>query len=169
MSLYTTQRNSHIWYIWTLLNSQKCRCWYKTIIKVTNIFNARFYGLDIRASAILFGDLPPPAHAEDLYKILNSFTEKYEIEEPKHPSKKGPREPKKVCIHLFFILGLSVTETFHFTIEPKVYTRMSFAVSANSVNYIDCWLAQRLFLCVRLSLFGTVVLSLLTLLAGGVV
>ncbi|XP_059585989.1 SH3 domain-containing YSC84-like protein 1 [Alligator mississippiensis] len=55
----------------------------------------RFYGLDIRASAILFGDLPPPAHAEDLYKILNSFTEKYEIEEPKHPSKKGPREPKK--------------------------------------------------------------------------
>ncbi|XP_025062994.1 SH3 domain-containing YSC84-like protein 1 isoform X5 [Alligator sinensis] len=57
--------------------------------------NRKFYGLDIRASAILFGDLPPPAHAEDLYKILNSFTEKYEIEEPKHPSRKGQREPKK--------------------------------------------------------------------------
>ncbi|XP_019376176.1 PREDICTED: SH3 domain-containing YSC84-like protein 1 isoform X3 [Gavialis gangeticus] len=57
--------------------------------------NRKFYGLDIRASAILFGDLPPPAHAEDLYKILNSFTEKYEIEEQKHPSRKGPREPKK--------------------------------------------------------------------------
>uniref|UniRef100_A0A7M4EQM0 SH3 domain-containing YSC84-like protein 1 n=1 Tax=Crocodylus porosus TaxID=8502 RepID=A0A7M4EQM0_CROPO len=57
--------------------------------------NRKFYGLDIRASAILFGDLPPPAHAEDLYKILNSFTEKYESEEQKHPPRKGPREPKK--------------------------------------------------------------------------
>uniref|UniRef100_A0A8D0G0T0 SH3 domain-containing YSC84-like protein 1 n=1 Tax=Strix occidentalis caurina TaxID=311401 RepID=A0A8D0G0T0_STROC len=37
--------------------------------------NRKFYGQDIRASAILLGDVPFPAQAEDLYETLASFTE----------------------------------------------------------------------------------------------
>ncbi|KAH0622038.1 hypothetical protein JD844_023945 [Phrynosoma platyrhinos] len=43
--------------------------------------NSKFYGRDIRASAILFGDLPPPLQAQDLYDILESFTLQYECYE----------------------------------------------------------------------------------------
>uniref|UniRef100_A0A493TQ79 SH3 domain-containing YSC84-like protein 1 n=3 Tax=Anas TaxID=8835 RepID=A0A493TQ79_ANAPP len=46
--------------------------------------NRKFYGQDIRASAILLGDVPSPAQAEDLYEILASFTEEYENEEQKN-------------------------------------------------------------------------------------
>ncbi|PNI18254.1 SH3YL1 isoform 22 [Pan troglodytes] len=38
--------------------------------------NRKFYCQDIRAYDILFGDTPRPAQAEDLYEILDSFTEK---------------------------------------------------------------------------------------------
>ncbi len=37
----------------------------------------RFYGQDIRASAILNGDVEPPPEAYDLYTILQDYTEKY--------------------------------------------------------------------------------------------
>lgn len=37
----------------------------------------RFYSQDIRASAILNGDVEPPAEAHDLYAILDDYTEKY--------------------------------------------------------------------------------------------
>ncbi|TRZ18480.1 hypothetical protein HGM15179_008630 [Zosterops borbonicus] len=46
--------------------------------------NRKFYGQDIRASAILLGDVPFPAQADDLYEILASFTEVYENEEQKN-------------------------------------------------------------------------------------
>uniref|UniRef100_A0A8C7EAW6 SH3 domain-containing YSC84-like protein 1 n=1 Tax=Nothoprocta perdicaria TaxID=30464 RepID=A0A8C7EAW6_NOTPE len=43
--------------------------------------NRKFYGQDIRASSILFGDVPFPPQADDLYETLASFTEVYENEE----------------------------------------------------------------------------------------
>ncbi|KAM9466783.1 SH3 domain-containing YSC84-like protein 1 [Clarias gariepinus] len=39
--------------------------------------NRKFYGQDIRASAILNGDVEPPPEAYDLYAILEDYTEKY--------------------------------------------------------------------------------------------
>ncbi|XP_043118411.1 SH3 domain-containing YSC84-like protein 1 [Puntigrus tetrazona] len=39
--------------------------------------NRKFYGQDIRASAILNGDVEPPPEAFDLYNILQDYTEKY--------------------------------------------------------------------------------------------
>ncbi|XP_010899979.1 SH3 domain-containing YSC84-like protein 1 isoform X2 [Esox lucius] len=42
--------------------------------------NCRFYSQEIRASAILNGDVEPPPEAHDLYAILDSYAEKYNIE-----------------------------------------------------------------------------------------
>ncbi|XP_049982499.1 SH3 domain-containing YSC84-like protein 1 isoform X1 [Alexandromys fortis] len=57
--------------------------------------NRKFYCQDIRAYDILFGDVPQPAQAEDLYEILNSFTEKYENEGQRINLRKAAREHKK--------------------------------------------------------------------------
>nr|XP_048295810.1 SH3 domain-containing YSC84-like protein 1 isoform X3 [Myodes glareolus] len=57
--------------------------------------NRKFYCQDIRAYDILFGDVPQPAQAEDLYEILNSFTEKYENEGQRINLRKAAREQKK--------------------------------------------------------------------------
>lgn len=57
--------------------------------------NRKFYCQDIRAYDILFGDVPQPAQAEDLYEILNSFTEKYETEGQRINLKKAAREQRK--------------------------------------------------------------------------
>ncbi|KAJ7988684.1 hypothetical protein DPEC_G00311780 [Dallia pectoralis] len=42
--------------------------------------NRKFYSQEIRASAILNGDVEPPPEAHDLYVILDAYTEKYNIE-----------------------------------------------------------------------------------------
>ncbi|XP_076834298.1 SH3 domain-containing YSC84-like protein 1 isoform X2 [Brachyhypopomus gauderio] len=42
--------------------------------------NRKFYSQDIRASAILNGDVEPPPEAYDLYTILEDYTEKYTSE-----------------------------------------------------------------------------------------
>uniref|UniRef100_A0A4W4G7G9 SH3 domain-containing YSC84-like protein 1 n=1 Tax=Electrophorus electricus TaxID=8005 RepID=A0A4W4G7G9_ELEEL len=42
--------------------------------------NRKFYSQDIRASAILNGDVEPPPEAYDLYTILDDYTEKYTTE-----------------------------------------------------------------------------------------
>ncbi|KAK7153128.1 hypothetical protein R3I93_011128 [Phoxinus phoxinus] len=42
--------------------------------------NRKFYGQDIRASAILNGDVEPPPEAFDLYTILQDYAEKYTTE-----------------------------------------------------------------------------------------
>nr|XP_009675776.1 PREDICTED: SH3 domain-containing YSC84-like protein 1 [Struthio camelus australis] len=55
--------------------------------------NRKFYGQDIRASSILFGDVPFPAQAEDLYETLASFTEVYENEEQKKNPGKAVNDP----------------------------------------------------------------------------
>ncbi|XP_042658878.1 SH3 domain-containing YSC84-like protein 1 isoform X2 [Tyto alba] len=55
--------------------------------------NCKFYGQDIRASAILLGDVPFPAQAEDLYETLASFTEVYENEEQKNNPGKAVNDP----------------------------------------------------------------------------
>uniref|UniRef100_F6XJ09 SH3 domain-containing YSC84-like protein 1 n=3 Tax=Monodelphis domestica TaxID=13616 RepID=F6XJ09_MONDO len=57
--------------------------------------NRKFYCQDVRASDILFGDMPQPAQAEDLYEILDSFTEKYEKEEQRINERKTAREQRK--------------------------------------------------------------------------
>ncbi|KAI5938665.1 SH3 domain-containing YSC84-like protein 1 [Manis javanica] len=57
--------------------------------------NRKFYCQDIRAYDILFGDIPRPAQAEDLYEILDSFTEKYESEAQRINARKAAREQKK--------------------------------------------------------------------------
>ncbi|NWU78198.1 SH3Y1 protein, partial [Onychorhynchus coronatus] len=56
--------------------------------------NRKFYGQDIRASAILLGDVPFPAQADDLYETLASFTEVYENEEQKNNPGKSVREQR---------------------------------------------------------------------------
>ncbi|XP_020638282.1 SH3 domain-containing YSC84-like protein 1 [Pogona vitticeps] len=62
--------------------------------------NSKFYGRDIRATAILFGDQPPPAQAQDLYDILESFTMQYESQEGRtYTSTAVTREPKKANDH----------------------------------------------------------------------
>ncbi|NXR17156.1 SH3Y1 protein, partial [Cinclus mexicanus] len=63
--------------------------------------NRKFYGQDIRASAILLGDVPFPAQADDLYEILASFTEVYENEEQKNNPGKSVREQRRVCAFAF--------------------------------------------------------------------
>ncbi|XP_074847304.1 SH3 domain-containing YSC84-like protein 1 isoform X2 [Carettochelys insculpta] len=57
--------------------------------------NRKFYGQDIRASAILFGDVPRPVQSEDLYEILDSFTEKYENAEQEYSARRAAREQRK--------------------------------------------------------------------------
>uniref|UniRef100_A0A8C3RKU2 SH3 domain-containing YSC84-like protein 1 n=1 Tax=Chelydra serpentina TaxID=8475 RepID=A0A8C3RKU2_CHESE len=57
--------------------------------------NRKFYGQDIRASAILFGDVPRLTQSEDLHEILDSFTEQYENEEQKNNARKAAREQRK--------------------------------------------------------------------------
>lgn len=41
------------------------------------VFGCRFYSRDIRASAILNGDVEPPSECYDLYHILEAYTEAY--------------------------------------------------------------------------------------------
>lgn len=42
--------------------------------------NRKFYGLDIRASSIINGDVEPPPEAHDLYAILEDYADKYSSE-----------------------------------------------------------------------------------------
>ncbi|NWX81472.1 SH3Y1 protein, partial [Nothoprocta pentlandii] len=62
--------------------------------------NRKFYGQDIRASSILFGDVPFPPQADDLYETLASFTEVYENEEQRG---KAVREQRRVCLFSFSV------------------------------------------------------------------
>lgn len=58
--------------------------------------NRKFYCQeDIRAYEILFGEILRPAQAEELYEILDSFTEKYENEEQSVNMRKMAREQRK--------------------------------------------------------------------------
>uniref|UniRef100_A0A8C2R8D3 SH3 domain-containing YSC84-like protein 1 n=1 Tax=Capra hircus TaxID=9925 RepID=A0A8C2R8D3_CAPHI len=62
--------------------------------------NRKFYCRDIRAYDILFGDITRPAQAEDLYEILDSFTEKYESEGQRVNARRAAREQKKASAKL---------------------------------------------------------------------
>uniref|UniRef100_A0A5F9CMU9 SH3 domain-containing YSC84-like protein 1 n=1 Tax=Oryctolagus cuniculus TaxID=9986 RepID=A0A5F9CMU9_RABIT len=55
----------------------------------------RFYCQDIRAYDILFGELPRPAQAEDLYEILDTFTEKYESAGQRANARRDARQQHK--------------------------------------------------------------------------
>uniref|UniRef100_A0A8C5MWC4 SH3 domain-containing YSC84-like protein 1 n=1 Tax=Leptobrachium leishanense TaxID=445787 RepID=A0A8C5MWC4_9ANUR len=58
--------------------------------------NRKFYCQDdIRAYDILFGEVHRPAQAEELYEILDSFTEKYEHAEQSNNLRKAAKEQKK--------------------------------------------------------------------------
>ncbi|XP_043534750.1 SH3 domain-containing YSC84-like protein 1 [Chiloscyllium plagiosum] len=50
--------------------------------------NRKFYCEDIRACAILYGDVEPPAVAHELYDILDTFNEQYQKEEQRGNKKK---------------------------------------------------------------------------------
>lgn len=63
----------------------------------------RFYCQEIRAYDILFGDIPRPAQAEDLYEVLDSFTEKYENEGQRINMRKAEREQRKAAVRLVFL------------------------------------------------------------------
>lgn len=76
------------------------------------IFLIRFYCQDIRAYDILFGEIPRPAQAEDLYEILDSFTEKYENEGQRINARKAAREQRKTAVMLAFYVSLSGPGTF---------------------------------------------------------
>ncbi|GAB5570092.1 SH3 domain-containing YSC84-like protein 1 isoform X1 [Prionailurus iriomotensis] len=60
--------------------------------------NRKFYCQDIRAYDILFGDMPRPAQAEDLYEILDSFTEKYENEGQRINARKAAKQQRKPAV-----------------------------------------------------------------------
>ncbi|NWV18803.1 SH3Y1 protein, partial [Origma solitaria] len=87
--------------------------------------NRKFYGQDIRASAILLGDVPFPAQADDLYQTLASFTEVYENEEQKNNPGKSVREKRRVCA-----LAFSVPEMFLVNVNADVHCkRRRFCIS----------------------------------------
>eukprot|EP00062_Callorhinchus_milii_P009342 gi/632953054/ref/XP_007892197.1/ PREDICTED: SH3 domain-containing YSC84-like protein 1 isoform X1 [Callorhinchus milii] len=57
--------------------------------------NRKFYCQEIRACAILFGDVEPPSVAQELYEILATFTEQYQIDEQQGKKKNVSRmQPK---------------------------------------------------------------------------
>ncbi|XP_029451637.1 SH3 domain-containing YSC84-like protein 1 [Rhinatrema bivittatum] len=58
--------------------------------------NRKFYCQDIRACEILSGDVLRPAQADELYEVLDSFTEKYENAEQSNNARKAAREQKKI-------------------------------------------------------------------------
>ncbi|NXV02778.1 SH3Y1 protein, partial [Cettia cetti] len=82
--------------------------------------NRKFYGQDIRASAILLGDVPFPAQADDLYETLASFTEVYENEEQKNNPGKSVRKQRRVCA-LLFHAGFPVPELLLVSVNAVVY------------------------------------------------
>ena len=80
--------------------------------KCSHMFPGRFYCRDIRAYDILFGDITRPAQAEDLYEILDSFTEKYESEGQRVNARRAAREQKKASVMLGFSIFLSSCRGF---------------------------------------------------------
>ena len=76
------------------------------------MFPVRFYCQDIRAYDILFGDITRPAQAEDLYEVLDSFTEKYESEGQRVNARRAAREQKKASVVLGFSIFLSSCREF---------------------------------------------------------
>ncbi|NXP83955.1 SH3Y1 protein, partial [Passerina amoena] len=78
--------------------------------------NRKFYGQDIRASAILLGDVPFPAQADDLYETLASFTEVYENEEQKNNPGKSVREQRRV-----YVLAFPVPKLFIVSVNADVH------------------------------------------------
>ncbi|XP_067840296.1 SH3 domain-containing YSC84-like protein 1 isoform X2 [Heptranchias perlo] len=57
--------------------------------------NRKFYCQDIRACSILYGDVEPPAVSQELYEILNTFTDQYQKEEQRGNKKKVARAQAK--------------------------------------------------------------------------
>ncbi|XP_063040677.1 SH3 domain-containing YSC84-like protein 1 isoform X2 [Engraulis encrasicolus] len=55
--------------------------------------NRKFYGRDIRASAILNGDVDPPFEVQELYTILDDYVEKYTNDWQRRHSKTPSNRP----------------------------------------------------------------------------
>ncbi|GCB70154.1 hypothetical protein scyTo_0005617 [Scyliorhinus torazame] len=58
--------------------------------------NRKFYCQDIRACSILYGDVEPPAVAQELYEILEIFTEQYQKEEQRGNKRKVTKAQAKI-------------------------------------------------------------------------
>ncbi|NWX30899.1 SH3Y1 protein, partial [Notiomystis cincta] len=99
--------------------------------------NRKFYGQDIRASAILLGDVPFPDQADDLYQTLASFTEVYENEEQKHNPGKSVREQRWVCALAFPVPELfsSVNADFH----VDLYAHIDYFNVFVTLFYYNSW------------------------------
>ncbi|NXR60935.1 SH3Y1 protein, partial [Rhadina sibilatrix] len=86
--------------------------------------NRKFYGQDIRASAILLGDVPFPAQADDLYETLASFTEVYENEEQNNPGK-SVRKQRRVCALAFPVPELFLVSV-NAVVQVGLYTHVDY-------------------------------------------
>uniref|UniRef100_A0A8C6Z2S8 SH3 domain-containing YSC84-like protein 1 n=1 Tax=Nothoprocta perdicaria TaxID=30464 RepID=A0A8C6Z2S8_NOTPE len=75
--------------------------------------NRKFYGQDIRASSILFGDVPFPPQADDLYETLASFTEVYENEEQRGKAVREQRVSRPISMSMSTI-PVEVTALYSF-------------------------------------------------------
>lgn len=84
---------------------------------------SRFYGRDIRASAILNGDVDPPFEVQELYTILDDYVEKYTNDWQRRHSKTPSNRP----------LGLSVCPS-KVIIELNNYFHFVFVFKTESLS-----------------------------------
>ncbi|XP_075057618.1 SH3 domain-containing YSC84-like protein 1 [Mixophyes fleayi] len=97
--------------------------------------NRKFYCQeDIRAYDILFGQMPRPALATELYDILDTFTEKYENEEQSVNIRKMAREQKKAKVVASRSIRLRSQHTVNGTEAAKPTQRSYPDLSSYNMN-----------------------------------
>ncbi|XP_069462163.1 SH3 domain-containing YSC84-like protein 1 isoform X3 [Ambystoma mexicanum] len=94
--------------------------------------NRKFYCQEIRACEILSGDVPRPAQADDLYEILQTFTDKYEKEGQSINMRRTAREQKKVKQ-----LETNCTQTFPIIGEMKGHQEMKISLQQHCILLKD--------------------------------
>ncbi|XP_038865161.1 SH3 domain-containing YSC84-like protein 1 isoform X2 [Salvelinus namaycush] len=97
--------------------------------------NRKFYSQDIRASAILNGDVEPPPEADDLYCVLETYTEKYTTEwTAKHLAQKAvhssgpPARPRAPATQ-------RPASTYRTEVKPSLYPSISTFKSGSTESY----------------------------------
>ncbi|XP_064783115.1 SH3 domain-containing YSC84-like protein 1 [Oncorhynchus masou masou] len=91
--------------------------------------NRKFYSQDIRASAILNGDVEPPPEADDLYCVLESYTDKYTTEwTAKHLA-------QKLDPWLGMLLGVYPARGDVYAVKPSLYPSVSAFKSGSTESY----------------------------------
>ncbi|XP_064860436.1 SH3 domain-containing YSC84-like protein 1 isoform X4 [Oncorhynchus nerka] len=94
--------------------------------------NRKFYSQDIRASAILNGDVEPPPEADDLYCVLESYTDKYTTEwTAKHLAQKAsgpPARPRAPATQ-------RPASTYRTEVKPSLYPSVSAFKSGSTDHF----------------------------------